>query len=166
MTRQERILALGALGEQTVLKWFNYHGINGELSEDRFDMKKDMIVDGETIEVKTLMPVFKYNSFCLPETQGPKCDSVDRLIFVKIPHKPGDAIELYESVKDLDGKRDFFREYFNHAQCRFYRLTLLENIGIIYDTKVSNKMWDLSPSEYKGNDEYRSRCSYTNGENA
>jgi len=159
MNSNQRREALGALGEKTVATWFNYHGITVKFSEDKYDQVKDMIVDGETVEVKTLMPIFKYNAFCRPEKQGPKCDSVDRLIFVKIPHKPGDPIELYESVKDSDDKRDFFKEYFVREPCRFYRLTLLENIGIIHDTKVSRNMWDLSLSKFKGNDEYRTRVS-------
>jgi len=159
MNVNQRREALGALGEKTVAKWFNYHGITVKFSTDKYDMVKDMVVDGETVEIKTLMPIFKYNAFCLPENQGFKCDSVDRLIFVKIPHKPGDPIELYESVKDNEDKRDFFKQNFVNQYCRFYRLTLLENIGIIHDTEVSTQMWDLSLSKFKGNDEYRTRVS-------
>lgn len=149
MTRSERILALGDLGERTVLKWFNYHGIQGERSEDWYDNKKDMVVEGQTIEVKTLLPIYMYNAFCLPFKQGRKCDEVDRLIFVKIPKNGGEALELYESEKDEDGKRDYYTEYFNGEPCRFYRLTLLKKLGIIWDSEVSNKLWELSPSSYK-----------------
>lgn len=159
MNRSQRVEALGALGERTIMKWFNYHGITGSMSSDKFDDQKDMVVEGRTVEVKTLMPIFKYNSFCLPEQQGFKCDNVDRLIFIKVPHQPGDPLEIYESMRDEDGKRDFFREFFNGQMCRFYRLTLLKSHGIIHDTKVSQLMWDLSPSKFKGNDDYRTRVS-------
>ena len=150
MTRSERILSLGDLGERTVLRWFNYHGLRGERTDDWFDSKKDMTVEGKTVEVKTLVPIHMYNSFCLPFKQGPKCDSVDRLIFLKIPNNGGEALELYESERDEDGNRDYFKEYFNNEFCRFYRLTTLTKLGIIWDSDVSNELWKLSPSTYKG----------------
>lgn len=150
MTRSERILALGDLGERTVLRWFNYHGIQGERTDDWFDAEKDMTVEGKTVEVKTLLPIYMYNAFCLPFKQGPKCDEVDRLIFLQIPKNGGEALELYESEKDEDGKRDYFKEYFNNEFCRFYRLTSLTKLGTIWDYDVSNELWKLSPSTYKG----------------
>lgn len=158
MNRSQRVVALGDLGERTVLKWFNYHGKTGTLSESRYDTVKDMMIEGVTVEVKTLMPIFKYNAFCLPLNQKPKCDNVGRLIFVKVPHKPGDPIELYESPKG-DPHREDFREWLNHQQCIFYRLTSLKKLGIIHDQEVSREMWELSPSKFKGNDEYKARVS-------
>lgn len=150
MSRASEVRDLGALGERLVLDWFKNKGSSATATDDWYDTEKDMTVDGKTVEVKTLLPIYKYNSFCLESNQSQKCDSVDRLIFVRIPDTAGDPIYLYESVKDEDGKRDFFKEFFNGSHCRFYRLTLLENLDIIHNEELSQQLWDLSPSSYKG----------------
>jgi hypothetical protein len=151
LNRKERVRTLGALGENIVADYFSSKGCQVSQSEDWFDDEKDMTIDGKTVEVKTLMPIYKFNSFCLPIEQGRKCEGVDRLIFVKIPAQRDDPIRLYESHIDTDANRRYdFREHFNGQLCLFYRLTFLENFDTIQDMNKSSLLWDLSPSEYKG----------------
>ncbi len=151
MNRSQRVLALGAVGEGIVRRFFESQGCKVTMSEDQFDDEKDMIVDGKTVEVKTLLPVYKFKSFCLPAQQSKKCESVDRLIFIEVPDLPQNEVKILESVRDPDtGRRYDFREPFNGEWCQFYRLTFLQELGIIQDRNASTSMWNLSPSLYKG----------------
>lgn len=151
MNRSQRVEMLGAIGEGIVRRFFQAQGCQVQMSEDKFDAEKDMIVDGKTVEVKTLLPIYKYNSFCLPLQQSKKCESVDRLIFIEVPDLPEDEVVLLESIKDPETNRRYdFRDWFNNERCQFYRLTNLVEIGRIQDRNASTSMWNLSPSEYKG----------------
>lgn len=151
MNRQQRVEMLGAVGEGIVRRFFQSQGAQVVMSEDKFDSEKDMVVDGKTVEVKTLLPVYKFRSFCLPVQQSRKCESVDRLIFIEVPDLPEDDVVILESVVDTETNRRYdFREHFNKEYCQFYRLTNLVEIGRIKDRNASTSMWNLSPSEYKG----------------
>jgi hypothetical protein len=142
---------LGAVGEGIVRRFFESQGCQVHMSEDKFDSEKDMIVDGNTVEVKTLLPIYKFNSFCLPVQQSKKCESVDRLIFIEVPDLPEDEVVILESIVDPEVNRRYdYRDYFNNEYCQFYRLTNLVEIGRIQDRNASTSMWNLSPSEYKG----------------
>src|SRR6478736_3009817 len=149
--RKDRVRELGSYGESIVAHYFTQLGCRVKRSEDWFDDEKDMMVDGQTVEVKTLMPIYKFNAFCLPAKQAKKCESVDRLIFVKIPAQPADPIRIYESHRDEDSKTRYdFRESFNNELCIFYRLTFLQELVTIHNRTESQYLIDLSPSAYKG----------------
>lgn len=151
MNRSQRVEMLGAIGEGIVRRFFESQGCKVTMSEDKYDSEKDMIVDGKTVEVKTLLPIYKYNSFCLPVQQSRKCESVDRLIFIEVPDLPQDDIVIMESIVDFECNRRYdWRDYFNGEYCQFYRLTNLVKIGKIQDRNASTSMWNLSPSAYKG----------------
>jgi hypothetical protein len=150
MTPWQRKEALGAVGEGIVRRFFEDQGFTVQMSEDKFDAVKDMIVDGKTVEVKTLLPIYKFNAFCLPVQQSKKCEEVDRLVFVEVPDLPEDTVTIRESMRDEDGQRYDWREHFNKQYCQFYRLTNLVEIGKINDRNASESMWNLSPSNYKG----------------
>lgn len=151
MNRQQRVEMLGAVGEGIVRRFFESKGCKVQMSEDKYDQVKDMIVDGKTVEVKTLLPIYKYNAFCLPVQQSKKCESVDRLIFIEVPDLPQDDVVILESMIDPEVNRRYdYRDYFNREYCQFYRLTNLVEIGRIQDRNASTSMWNLSPSEYKG----------------
>lgn len=121
------------------------------MSEDKFDDVKDMIVDGKTVEVKTLLPIYKYNAFCLPVKQSRKCEEVDRLIFIEVPDMPEDEVIIRESLIDPETNRRYdWRDHFNKEYCQFYRLTNLVELGKVKDRNASKSMWNLSPSNYKG----------------
>ncbi len=151
MNRSQLVEMLGAVGEGIVRRFFQSQGCQVQMSEDKYDAVKDMIVDGKTVEVKTLLPIYKYNSFCLPCQQSKKCESVDRLIFIEVPDLPGEDVVIFESIKDPETNRRYdWRDWFNKQYCQFYRLTNLVEIGRIKDRNASTAMWKLSPSEYKG----------------
>lgn len=151
MNDSQRKETLGAVGEGIVRSFFESSGSSVVMSEDKYDMQKDMVVDGKTVEVKTLMPIYKFNAFCLPTQQSRKCEEVDRLIFVKVPNLPEDDLVIYESIKDEEtGRRWEWRDRFNNESCQFYRLTNLVEIGRIQDRNSSTSVWNLSPSNYKG----------------
>jgi hypothetical protein len=151
VTPSQRKELLGAVGEGIVRRFFQSNGLSVQMSEDKFDAEKDMIVEGQTVEVKTLLPIYKYNAFCLPVQQSKKCEEVDRLIFIEVPNLPEEYVTIYESFRDKEtGHRYDFREFFNKQQCQFYRLTNLVKIGRIQDKTASQAIWNLSPSNFKG----------------
>jgi hypothetical protein len=151
MTPSQRKEMLGAVGEGLVRRFFESQGLKVTMSEDKYDSEKDMVVDGKTVEVKTMLPIYKFKAFCLPVQQSRKCESVDRLIFIEVPDTPQEDIVFLESMIDPEvGRRYDWRDYFNNEYCQFYRLTNLVEIGRIKDKSASTSMWNLSPSAYKG----------------
>jgi hypothetical protein len=151
MTPWQRKEALGAVGEGIVRRFLESQNLEVVMSEDKFDSVKDMVAGGKTVEVKTLLPIYKFNAFCLPVQQSKKCEEVDRLIFVEVPDMPEDYVTIRESIRDEEtGHRYDWREHFNRQYCQFYRLTNLVEIGKIKDRNASESMWNLSPSNYKG----------------
>lgn len=135
------IKTIGDIGENLVMNILSQDGNLVVLSENYFDSVKDMTHNGLTVEVKTLVPIKKYDAFCLPRSQWKKCDSVDRLIFVEIS---GGPIRVFESLKP----RKSFSEYFNFDYCRFYTIEDLKLIATIDDDDLVEKMLELSPSKY------------------
>ncbi len=91
-TKKEK---LGYIGEFLVMQEFG-----GELSEDKFDRKKDIILgNGQLAEVKTqnrnkYKNVFSIN--IMHKNQAEKCNSVDRLFFVEYDHT--DVVKIWECV--------------------------------------------------------------------
>lgn len=151
MNSDQMKVALGAIGEGIVRRFFESQGLKVVMSEDQYDSEKDMVVDGKTVEVKTLLPIYKYSSFCLPVKQSKKCELVDRLIFLEVPDLPQEDVVILESIKDPEVNRRYdWRDWFNNEYCQFYRLTNLVEIGRIKDRNASSSMWKLSPSNYKG----------------
>jgi hypothetical protein len=141
---------LGSYGESLVEHYFAIKGCQVKRSEDWFDDEKDMTIDGQTVEVKTLFPIIMYNSFCIPWKQVRKCEEVDRLIFVKIPYEENGPVHIYEALRDEEtGRRYDFREKFNSETCAFFRLTFLKEIDIIHSSEISKTLFDLSLSTYK-----------------
>jgi hypothetical protein len=73
---------LGVVGEKIVA---NELGGKIEFAVDKYDNKKDMTVNGKTIEVKTQVPFITENAFSIRPGQLRKCRSVDELYFVAVP---------------------------------------------------------------------------------
>jgi hypothetical protein len=70
ITPWQRREMLGAVGEGIARRFFNSQGLTVIMSEDKYDDVKDMTVNGKTVEIKTLLPIYKFNSFCLPVKQS------------------------------------------------------------------------------------------------
>jgi len=128
---------LGLLGEKLVSKI-----LGGTLSEDKYDMEKDLVLrDGTNVEVKT-QPRWKMaNCFTIDETHTEnnihKCLNVDRLFFVE----PGlnDAIRVFEctdrsySIRSPRGKRTYCFDIDN--------MTLVKTI---HNKEICDRMISLS----------------------
>jgi hypothetical protein len=76
---------MGRAGETIVM---NYHMKNGDqviVSVDQYDSKKDMLVEGKSVEVKTQVPFVMKDAFTFRESQLEKCLNVDYVYFVSVP---------------------------------------------------------------------------------
>lgn len=77
-------------------------------STDRFDSKKDMVIDftNETLEIKTQVRYVMKNVFAIDlknRTNFDKCMTVDRLVFVEIPQS-GTIIRMWECIDRKAGE--------------------------------------------------------------
>jgi hypothetical protein len=143
MSRESDILKLGALGEALVKDTFEWLGLQVYMSEDRYDTVKDMIVDNESIEVKTLTPIKKSNSFCMQQSQWNKLDNVDRLFFIEVPDY-GNPIIIYEAVKKY-----YFTDSFNDGIIkRFYPKQNMRIFRILRDEELEKQFRNYSDSTY------------------
>lgn len=143
-TNQER---LGAIGEKIVAEV-----LNGVVSENKYDMEKDIILnDGTRVEVKTQVRYKHHNAFTIDtkySNQIKKCTTVDRLIFVEYGRYG--HIRLYECIDR------------NYSIIQVYSKKMaafpIDKMIKIYDkkhSKIANDMCNLSKSiEYGLNDLY------------
>ena len=146
MNRAQKILKIGRIGEELVKEVLSESGDMVTLSESKFDSVKDMIINDKfTVEVKTLVPIKKYNAFALGSSQWRKCDEVDHLFFVEIPSKQDDPVVLWESKKP----RKYFTQYFNGDTCRMYEKTCLHEYKKVYNRDITTQLCELSPSKYR-----------------
>lgn len=120
-----------------------------ELLEETFwnDSEKDGIVDFKTYEVKTLMENYAHKAFILGSSQWKKCESVDKLFFVRIPEVES-AIRIYECPKSY---RDPTHVFMNGDNCRVFRLTKLELYDTIQDEKLGEYWRSLTKTKYMRN---------------
>ena len=109
MNKEQMMVELGSIGEEVVADLYRRQGCEVSLSENKYDSVKDMLIDGQTCEVKTQMPFFYKRMFTIKVNQYFKCMNSDMLIWVETPSKHNDyRIDIYESP--ARGKR-FFRKY-------------------------------------------------------
>jgi hypothetical protein len=85
-TRDLMTTCFGALGELYVYLQLCEEGRKVELSDNFFDDKKDMVADGKLIEVKSQVAWIRENAFTVSVDQLVKCQTVDELYFVCVPH--------------------------------------------------------------------------------
>ena len=126
---------IGKQGELLVGNFFKDLGCVVELSDNPYDMKKDLIVDGVFVEVKTqtiyrLFPLengMKVPAFTVDietaygkiyHNQLKKCMSVERLIFVarSTPNDKEPAVIIYEAAPVES------RKYYEHRNKKDGRL--------------------------------------------
>ena len=91
LTPDYRKQVLGFLGERVVAKIHNTQHV--ALSPDQYDREKDMVINGQTVEVKTQKPWLLQDCFTVRPAQIPKCRGVDRLVFVDM-----DSSEIVETI--------------------------------------------------------------------
>ena len=136
---------LGRLGELEVRDYLLSQGYrNVTLSEDRFDSKKDLVADGTTVEVKTFIRFFKYDSFLLEESQWKKIDAVNRFFIVELPIK-SDMINVWE----VENKSNFRLINLNGRRNRCYNVENLTLRSSFVDHEKARRMRELSPTTFK-----------------
>ena len=87
LTTQDKIQEMGLTGEKIIINMLSKKGFKVESSIDKFDKHKDILVDGKyTVEVKTQCPLVKFDSFTFRNNQLKKCQNVDVLFFISVPH--------------------------------------------------------------------------------
>ncbi|MAG01989.1 hypothetical protein CMI42_01515 [Candidatus Pacearchaeota archaeon] len=102
LRNEKKMLQLGFEGEKLVKAIYERMGYIVELSEDSWDLEKDMLVDGKTCEVKTQIPVITQNCMAIKTSQYEKCTNVDILIFVEIPYSNkygvNETVNIYQAL--------------------------------------------------------------------
>jgi len=159
MTIEKRILEIGKIGEKLVQNSLlkKDHKIV-TLSEDRYDPEKDMIADGQYVQVKTLVRIVNENAFCIGSDQE-KHLNVARLMFVEISCR--DNIIIYESEKPRKTHRKFFKKIDKNGKilfdkngkiiydnCFLFKLTELRKYDTIENKLTAAYLRALSPSNF------------------
>jgi hypothetical protein len=142
MTRNERIQKIGKIGEELVQNSLLKHHKIVTLSENKFDSVKNMIADGETIEVKTLVPIRIENAFCIGSDQITKCLNVNRFMIVEISR--GDTI----TIREYKNPRNPYKKWFGGDNCYFFKLTNGRIYDTIEDRSIAAELRVLSPSNF------------------
>jgi hypothetical protein len=80
MTRDEKALRLGHIGENIVANWYSSQGYRIKISLDPYDSVKDLMVGDMQVEVKTQQPYVKMNALTFRPNQLPKCSNSNTLL--------------------------------------------------------------------------------------
>jgi hypothetical protein len=139
-------IKLGKLGEKLVA-----YILNGQLSDDEFDKKKDMTILQDSVEVKTQVRYKQYGVFSikLPNELGLglnnliKCLTVDRLIFVE--YDETDFIKIYEMSMKNRKHHIIYTTASNKSMIGF-RIDKMDLIDTIECSSLAEKMRKLSTS--------------------
>ena len=75
MTKDEKALRLGHIGENIVANWYSSQGYRIKLSLDPYDSVKDLMVGHMQVEVKTQQPYVKMGALTFRPNQLPKCSN-------------------------------------------------------------------------------------------
>jgi len=82
------------IGERIVASYLRKCGHEVEESLNVFDTEKDMLVDGNKVEVKTQVPIVVEDSFGITPNQKAKVMGSHRVYFLSVPlHKTEDDLE-------------------------------------------------------------------------
>ena len=76
---------LGSFGERILSEILRDEGYDVNLSMNPFDNKKDFIVNGSTVEVKTQVPFYSERAFSIAQNQYHKCTKVNYVAFIAVP---------------------------------------------------------------------------------
>ncbi len=85
MEKNYKKILLGMLGEKVVAKYLRDRGHEVNESLNVFDSAKDMVVDGENVEVKTQAPFIIHDSFSIATNQLTKIQNSHRVYWVCVP---------------------------------------------------------------------------------
>lgn len=148
---------LGYFGEKLVQHYFTNAGYEVQLSDDRFDENKDMLINGVPTEVKTGQ---RFEHFYLHGKQEPafsislkdkhgnpyynqymKCKTVQELIFVDIS-KTRNSIIIYKSPEPQN--RNFIQYTRKDGSiCVLILISTLEKLFECNNTKIIHSVQNL-----------------------
>ena len=140
---------LGMLGEKIVAKHFRDNGHQVDESLNIFDSDKDMIIDGNNVEVKTNAPLIYYDSFSFPKSQYNKIMNAHRVYWVSVPLQTKDD-QFSGCIFEMDPKiAKLHTITFNSGQTTIGLKRQQEGMKIIHrieDRSLLNHLRDLSSS--------------------
>lgn len=139
----------GDYAETLVFNFLKRHSDNVMMSANPFDHEKDIIYNGNYVEVKARTRIFSKpipNTFAIEENQWPKMDSVDISIFVNIPMTLKEHVSIYWA-KDKTGYE--INSYNGKNMLRFYHIDKMERIYNITDKEIIREFHGLNFSSYK-----------------
>ncbi len=142
---------LGLLGERIVAHFLRASGHTVVEPLNVFDEEKDMMVDGNNVEVKTQVPLVVEDSFAISPKQKMKVMGCHRVYFVSVPLIK-DADELAGYVFEMDPADPKLKAHRWHANdgrkmvCFPRRQSALKIIGVVKDQMLLEQMRKLSTS--------------------
>jgi hypothetical protein len=140
---------LGRKGERLVEAFFEMQDCDVCMSGDKFDSYKDMTIDGETVEVKTQIPMIVKKSFMVNQDQYWKCSQVNRLFFIEIPYDnrygKNSTVNIYECPPSNRDAEKYITKDGRHML--MYPIEECELIGRISNKKICNDFANLSNSQ-------------------
>lgn len=80
MTKDEKALRLGHIGENIVANYYSSQGYRIKLSLDPYDSVKDLMIGNMQVEVKTQQPYVKMGALTFRPNQLPKCSNPNTLL--------------------------------------------------------------------------------------
>lgn len=142
MSKESNKEKLGRLGEELVARLFN-----GTLSTNKYDMKKDMVLNESNVnvEVKTQRRDIYRNMFTvntMHKNQVEKCVSVDRLFFVE--YDSSDTIKIWECT---DRKYTIYETRDGRLMAG-WSIKDMDILLEVEDTKLASEMRSLSQSRH------------------
>jgi len=150
---EQKMMMTGNLGERLVAHYFRNLGHTVVESLDLYDNKKDMLIDGQTTEVKTQQMWHREDAFSVKKDQLAKCTSVDRLIFVETPStENGNIVRMWEFPKE---KREVFTKMTKDGRkMRLYPRSKAELVTIIEDEFIIEQFKKNTLSTWQGRERH------------
>jgi hypothetical protein len=143
---------LGNLGEKIIANYFTLKGKVVLLSEDLFDRKRDLLVDGKDVEVKTLVPMIKDKSFMVKNNQLEKIMNSYRTYFIAVPLSKLDnryGGKIYElDPKTMITKKSCIEHLIDGNTCIPIDQEAMTHIHTITNENTIKYMKNLSTSNF------------------
>lgn len=142
-------ILLGMIGERIVASILRKNGHLVEESLNVFDTEKDMLVDGNPVEVKTQVPYVIEDSFAVFPSQLPKLKSCHRVYYVSVPTRIADDLAgcIFELDMHGDVKAHRTRRHDGtEVVCFPRRQNAMKLIGRITDEAILKQLRYLSTS--------------------
>ena len=143
---------LGLEGEKLVKAIYEIMGHTVILSEDKYDSEKDMLIDGQTCEVKTQIPVITQNCMAIKTNQYYKCINADILLFVEIPYSNrygvNETVNIYQAkIRDSSNSLWIPWRSADGRDMMLYPISKLTLIESIQNEEICKRFADLSNSQ-------------------